>query len=84
MLMCVATCRVYVQMDMHMGNMHAQYGGPPPMNSHQMGHQQEHRTPPHQAKHLNHLGQAGDSPGFSEDFPHLALINDLLDDSMFG
>ena len=45
---------------------------------------QQHVTPPQVGKHMGIAGQAGDSPGFSEDFPHLALINDLLDDSMFG
>jgi hypothetical protein len=68
--------------------MGGQHGGPapPPAPPQQQQQQQGHppQTPSPHAK-LNHLGQLqpGDSPGFLDDFSHLGLINDLLDDSMF-
>lgn len=65
------------QMDSHLAGMHSAYGSGLGM------HPPQHTTPPHVGKHMGAVGQQ-DSPGFSEDFPHLALINDLLDDSMFG
>jgi hypothetical protein len=43
------------------------------------------RTPPHAVRSSAGGGQPNmDSPGLSEDFPHLSLINDLLDDDLLG
>lgn len=42
-------------------------------------------TPPHAVRSAAGGGQPHmDSPGLSEDFPHLSLINDLLDDDLLG
>eukprot|EP00854_Cymbomonas_tetramitiformis_P002222 gene2221-2933_t len=56
--------------------------GMPPQPQSSVAYMQHNTATPPQVGKAGAGITGGDSPGFSEDFPHLNLINDLLDDFM--